>query len=637
MEATVLHSQMMADVNCNKNVNAELEVKKLQELVRKLEKQNEQLRTRANAVSTCTATSHILQSSSACLHRSSVGAAASPVFAGSYCIPSPLPTLFCPSALDPFCEAEEPFSYFHTHSAPYAEAEDVCNDPTEPTVLDEVDILDLNSLLPCNEGSEDTWLYVSPKAKPWREYTLSPLQWCRQVLDNPRPEVEAAKRSLCHRLEQAHRWRGVVSSRVSPALTPVAGVPPLRSSFKPCSKPAVPEQAASSSSSSHTPLHLTPTANGKGCSDNAERSPSFLCQSANLRLKYGMSPINRSEGSSRRQLPLSRQSSLDSELSTSELEDDSISMGYKLQDLTDVQVMARLQEESLRQDYASSSASINRRSSSFSFYSRRRGVGSQPDLPSEERCDGPPPLEARLGRAMPLQRGLPHSHTFSSVRDCRRGPSAPQHLSNLSYHQYSSPAVQGYIPEVESHRPSTGPTIWNQPEYENKLQRSMPNLVRAPSMPSVPSMFSIHSPAGHTSSFSSIRNSHSFDSSNALAKLQSSIPSPGQLQHRVQSVGNFSTSARQPLKATAYVSPTIQGPSSANAAVSSHSSIPLPSKPSGLSAMGRSGLPRPASFIGTTAIPRSKIAQPMRSLLNPPKSLSALSTLRDSSWRDGCY
>lgn len=48
----------------------------------------------------------------------------------------------------------------------------------------------------------------------------------------------------------------------------------------------------------------------------------------------------------RRHAAIGPQCSLDSEVDMSELKDDSISMSYKLQDMTDVEVMARLQEES---------------------------------------------------------------------------------------------------------------------------------------------------------------------------------------------------------------------------------------------------------------------------------------------------
>lgn len=48
----------------------------------------------------------------------------------------------------------------------------------------------------------------------------------------------------------------------------------------------------------------------------------------------------------RRHAAITPQSSLDSDIGVSELEEDSISMSYKLQDMTDVEVMARLQEES---------------------------------------------------------------------------------------------------------------------------------------------------------------------------------------------------------------------------------------------------------------------------------------------------
>ncbi|XP_028848042.1 SLAIN motif-containing protein 1a isoform X2 [Denticeps clupeoides] len=459
MDAAVLNPRAMADaVGSSRAANAELEVKKLQELVRKLERQNEQLRSRAS---------------------------------------------------------------FHQ---PHAHA--------ESTALDGVDILDLDALLPCDGGSEeDSWLYASSKAKPRVAFALTPLQWCRKVLDHPGPEVELAKRSLCYKLDQgySHRWE-----------------------------------------------------------------------------------------------PVSPQSSMDSELSTSEVEEDSITMGYKLQDMTDVQVMARLQEESLRQEYAATSSNQARRSFSFSTHSSLRVLGpGGVDPEEEEESDQMPPPQPRLLRTGSMQRSLSHSYNLSSLREFRRSPSTPQYLSSLSYSVQQQPcgvATPSYMPNAQGGRAST-----------DMLRRSMPNLIRAPSMPSVPSMPNVAVPANHTSS-PSLRNSQSFDSSNGLGRLQSAIPLPGQLLQRVQSVGNFSSSTRLPHKATAYVSPTIQGPSTPNP--TSNSSIHLPNKPS---IPSYSALPRPASFIGTSTTPHTKMAQPSRSLLTPPKSLAALSALRDGSWKDGCY
>uniref|UniRef100_A0A3Q4M6H3 SLAIN motif family, member 1a n=1 Tax=Neolamprologus brichardi TaxID=32507 RepID=A0A3Q4M6H3_NEOBR len=594
MEAEVLNPQM-ADVNGNNKItSAELEVLKLQELVRKLEKQNEQLRTRANAVNNCSIGPH-LQTSLSCLHGGT--ACASDSFSAKYDVSS-VPA--------PRGSAEEPFAYFQPSSAsPDAAVED-SGAAGDTTVLDEVEILDLNVVLPGEMEAEDLlWLYVSPKAKLHGYSFLSPLQWCRQVLDHPGPEVELAKMTLCHRLDQAKRWRGVSSVR---PYSCIEGLSTLSCPILPYTKPA-----ALTESSGNTNTHLIP----------ANHKTDTL---TSARLNAG-----------RRHAALTPQSSLDSEVGVSELEDDSISMSYKLQDMTDVEVMARLQEESLRQDYASTSvtatatATASRRSSSFSLHTLRR---SQMDLEEEdeedEGYDQLPPPQPRLFRTGSMQRGsLPHSHTFSSFRDCRR--SSATHQFSLSGHsQYSGPS--SLITETQT-------------AYTNstdKLRRSMPNLIRAPSMPSVPSIPCLASPVNPPShgpsslpTMPSLRNSQSFDSSSGLARLQSSIPSPGQLSQRVQSVGSFPTTARHTLKATAYVSPTVQqGPTSTSLSTSAS----LNSISSSASAVPRSSLPRPASFIGTSGVPRpSKITQPTRSLLTPPKSLAALSALRDGSWKDGCY
>ncbi|KAM9487018.1 SLAIN motif-containing protein 1a isoform 2-T2 [Clarias gariepinus] len=561
MEAAVMKLHAMADVNGNSAVmDAELEVKKLQELVRKLERQNEQLRTRA--ATSYSHSGHLFPNQN-CAGNTASGH----VYSGSLCL----------SAQPTHLEAhnrDEQYVCFHAQSPSEAES----------SLLDELEILDIFSLLNADPESEDSWLYVSPKAKLFPRSPLSPLQWCRHVFDNPGPEVESAKRSLCYRLDQAKRWKGALSGSASSlSYRPADGLSFLSTSVKSLTKPALTEQT-----------------------------------------DY-----------SRPHAAVSPQSSMNNEFSISELDDDdSVSMDYKLQDMTDVQVMARLQEESLRQEYATTSATGARRSSSFSVHSglrrpERTDVRMEDD---DEDFDDLPPPQPRLFRTGSMQRSVSHSHNLSSLREPRRcSSSSTQYLSSPcpSTASYSSTETQGY-------RTST-----------DMLRKSMPNLIRAPSMLSVPSMTSITAPASHTafssfhSSPSSLRNSQSFDSSSGLARLQSAIPSPGQLQQRVQSIGTFSTATRQPVKATAYVSPTIQGPITMPSSVSlnslSSNSVSKPSKASTPPATSRSALPRPASFIGTSGTTRSKIAQPARSLLTPPKSMASLSALRDASWRDGCY
>ncbi|XP_027020491.1 SLAIN motif-containing protein 1a isoform X2 [Tachysurus fulvidraco] len=587
MEAAVMKLHAMADVNGNSAVmDAELEVKKLQELVRKLERQNEQLRTRA--ANNYSHSGHLFPN-----QNFAGNTASGHVYSGNHCL-----------------SAQPTQMEVHNRDEQYA-----CFQ-VESLLLNELEILDIFSLLNIDRESEESWLYASPKAKLFPRSPLSPLQWCRHVFDNPGPEVESAKRTLCYRLDQAKRWRGALSGS-SPSLSyrPLDGLSFLSTSVKSLTKPALTEQTVPSPQSSHCSLQ-SPLI-GRSCGDLAERSPSFLYHTA-------------THNYSRPHAAVSPQSSMNNEFNISEMDDDSVSMDYKLHDMTDVQVMARLQEESLRQEYATTSATGARRSSSFSVHSglcrpERTDLRMEED---EEDFDDLPPPQPRLFRTGSMQRSVSHSHNLSSLREPRRcSSSSTQYLSSptSSTSSYTSTETQGY-------RTST-----------DMLRKSMPNLIRAPSMLSVPSVTSIAAPASHTpfssfqSSPSTLRNSQSFDSSSGLARLQSA----SQLQQRVQSIGTFSTATRQPVKATAYVSPTIQGPITMPSSVSlnslSSNSVSKPNKASVPSSTSRSALPRPASFIGTSGTTRSKIAQPARSLLTPPKSMASLSALRDASWRDGCY
>ncbi|KAM4586277.1 SLAIN motif-containing protein-like isoform 2-T3 [Fundulus diaphanus] len=393
----------------------------------------------------------------------------------------------------------------------------------DQTALDEVDVLDLE-----DEGAEvedeDSWLYVSPRKQAAEQRPDSPLKWCRQALDRRTPETEMACRTLISRLDQR--------------------VPSMHSA-------------------------------------------------------------------------LSSQSSIDSELSTS---DDSISMGYKLQDLTDVQIMARLQEESLRQDYASSSASASRRSSTTSLQSLRRG-GTYSDqefdtYSLEDEEDELSSAPQRQHRFTPSPLGSPRCLSPSTASH------GQEYTSRLGAPRTRAPrrSLQGPSAELLKFAKS-----------EEELRHSMPNLA----------------PRTSLRSLEAVRNSRSMEanlqsSGNRMSHLTRS-PSTGMACSRLRSNGQSPLTLRTPVKAVNPVGsvsagrqsprglPVIQSlPTTGGRRVQPPGSVNGGGYVPGRASVGGG---RPAVGRGqavSSVCARSKLAQPSRRTLGMTK-------LSDESWKDGCY
>ncbi|XP_048386729.1 SLAIN motif-containing protein 2 isoform X3 [Stegostoma tigrinum] len=531
----------MEDVNSN--VSADLEVRKLQELVRKLEKQNEQLRTRSTLLSP----KQPQPSPGACGNAwQSVTAGPAPVQDGEAVSPSPARG---------GAVSQSPGSLSGGRESP---------ELGERTVLDEVASLDLETMVSEDKEEEDSWLYTSPKRLPTPvQKAFSPLQWCRQVLDHPNSEMETAKKSLIHRLDQTlagnkseSKRRSLYSSSFYPAAYP--------SSFSPSGGSS--PYGSGFSSPSSTPVRSTPLVKQLITSGSAGHFKSSADQNP----------------------PISPPSSVDSELSASEVDEDSLGSGYKLADVTDVQILARMQEESLRQEYE---ASTSRRSSGSSCHSLRRGTFSDQEfdvqsLEDEEECipNAPHPP---LTRFTPSPRHTPRASPRHSPRNSPRSRSPARSLD------YGRASV------------SPQPMI-------SRLQQPRLSL-----------------------------QGHATDLQCNIVKNE--VPSPSKL--RLPTTPS-PLALRQPLKAMANPGPVSTNSASSHNSSGSGSSVQSLSSPvhtaaggvnpnKGQAAGSRSGLPRPSACAGGgIPVPRSKLAQPVRRSLPTPKTYSSI---RDESWKDGCY
>ncbi|KAJ8390062.1 hypothetical protein AAFF_G00110760 [Aldrovandia affinis] len=573
------------------------EVRKLQELVRRLEVQNQTLRSRGGksllgggggggngninerTLSEEVTNSMLMPEDNAGLggqdYEPSLLQESSSSSSGDL---SPLPEVGgpCGRYLDLPCSNGAEETQGPALGNPESQPQDRAGSGVDQSALDDVEVLDLEE---CEEAEdEDSWLYVSPKKQALAEQRPeSPLKWCRKVLDHPSPETEVACRTLINRLDQTSRWRNLYSS-------------PSQGSVGPSS------EAASSAT--------------------ALLSPGYHKSTNKTVLTCG------SSGYVNMHSALSSQSSIDSELSTS---DDSISMGYKLQDLTDVQIMARLQEESLRQDYASSSASVSRRSSSASLQSLRRGNYSDQEFDTyslEDEDDDCCSLPQRLHRYSPSPLSSPRCQSPSAV--------AVADYSRLSAQRVRPPrrSLQG-----------PGPELLKFAKSEEELRHSMPNLA----------------PRTSLRSLEAVRNSRSMEANlqspgNRISRLPHSTA--GVSSGRIRGNGQSPLSLRAPVKAVgpvAGVRQPLRGPAGAAAAQGGPSGVvrrvqsPGPSNgvtPSAgrVAAAGGKQTPGRARASlggpGPGPAPRGRLAQPSRRSLGWTKSCSPVT---DESWKDGCY
>ncbi|NXT21679.1 SLAIL protein, partial [Syrrhaptes paradoxus] len=320
---------------------------------------------------------------------------------------------------------------------------------------------------------------------------------------------------------------------------------------------------------------------------------------------------------------LSSQSSVDSELSTS---DDSISMGYKLQDLTDVQVMARLQEESLRQDCASSSASVSRRSSSASLHSLRRGTYSDQEFDTYS-------LEDEDDYDCSLSYRSTHRYSPSPLSSPRcQSPS-----SSADYGRSSTSRIRPPRRSVQS-------PMQDRLKYANseeEMRHSMPNLARTSlrALESVRSSRSLESDLQVPSS--RIPRTQQRPAGLAPSKLRYSSgagQSPLTVRQPLKagSCTNSLLTPRQPVKACGYTSPVgaVRKPQPPSLSTGSSSSS-CGTRSSNMVTGARNSPGKARTSGGGIAVPKGKPAPPSRSRFLP--SAQTTQAPEDDSWKDGCY
>ncbi|WAQ98184.1 SLAI2-like protein [Mya arenaria] len=357
-------------------IDPQTEVRKLQDLVKKLETQNEVLRSKQK-LSTSDNDSNIIETGN--------------------------------EVLKPAVNN----SVFYNNRK-HSEKRDIAK-KTES--LESVELIDVNS--PSHED-DDNWLYSSPRPLTPQQHRMSPYKWVRQDLDSPAPDITSARKSLKYKLDEVARM-----SRSSS--TPV---------FHNYSTPPKANSPAMSLSADNTPSPriMKPSAMKPHAKSSLAYSPGLQ----GSRLNTGT--FTRPKKSRDKPSPAE----------TPEDDVDGEEPAIHHQNVTDIENMAKQQEESLRQSMAHTSPRRGFRSRPLPNTSASQYNDSNSLSSADSNRSSPARLEEGEGR---------RDSTNSAGSDHSSPPDSPyasnQHLhvnnAGASNFRGSAPNVSRLIPRVQHH------------------------------------------------------------------------------------------------------------------------------------------------------------------------------------------
>ncbi|XP_074649937.1 SLAIN motif-containing protein 2-like isoform X3 [Tubulanus polymorphus] len=470
---------------------------------------------------------------------------------------------------------------------------------TDSTSLESVDLIDVDCSFQ-NEDDEENWLYKSPKGLSPSQKSQTPYKWLREEFEHPSPEIETCRRSLVYKLEEVTRGR---VSRSSSSHTLASLSSPVSAPYNTLG------DSTNTPKTNGVPIIKQPLVAGLGLRNDGagdtdvDLSPDSIWSDIGTRVDTGT--FTRSKKSRPRISDYNYPANNVDSVSPSDNGSDS---GDKKPETTilDVQTLAKMQEESLRQSF---SPMVGSRKSS------RSKLGGGGFYLSSQNDDAQ------------------SSHSSNRSSPCRFDSDVhyvPQHRKNSINSRTSSnnSLNSGSNESSPSESPYSSNQYLTEPPSIVTPRRSLPNLKSS----------------GLRPNYSDSKLSHMRRATSPAQNLTRPLGQTGRRSPASSINGRLSPSGQTtPARG-------LRQPSTSPSTTARRPGIPSPKKvgiprPSGMTTPTKRGIPVARSSFSGASSPRTRSVSPNQRSGNPTASMSSLPvttyrkdlSFHDDSWKEGCF